>query len=111
MAFSMVGIIAVLLEAFRPLIPLLVAWVLIDAALIVYTASKGQFAHAKARRFALWAGLGFMALAFVSGPGLTQATFGNFISAIDWVLLGAMSFGVGVAGFILTLPVASLLKY
>lgn len=110
MAFSIMGIFAVLLETFRPFLPLLVVWVMIDAALIAYTVPRGQFAHRNARRLAILIGTVFMLAAFFSGPTLTQATFGDFISAIDWVLLGAMAFGVGVAGFILTLPMTSLLK-
>ncbi len=110
MAFSIVGIFAVLLETFRPLVPLLVAWVVVDAALIAYTLRRGTFAHQSARRLAVWIGAALMLIAFLSGPALTQATFSDFISAIDWVLLAAMAFGVGVAGFVLTLPMTSLLK-
>ncbi len=110
MAFSILGILAVLLETFRPLMPLLIAWLVIDVVLIAYTLPKGQFAHKGARRLAIVAGIVFMLGAFLSGPMLTQATFADFISAIDWVLLGAMAFGVGVAGFVLTLPITSLLK-
>lgn len=110
MAFSIIGIFAVLLETFRPFLPLLVVWVVIDAALIAYTAPRAQFAHKTARRIAFFLGAVFMLVAFLSGPALTQATFGDFISAIDWILLGAMAFGVGVAGFFLTLPMTSLLK-
>ena len=111
MAFSIVGILAVLLEAFRPLIPLIVAVVVADIGVLAYTISKGQFAHAKARRLSLWAGVAFMMGAFLIGPSLTQVTFGSFLSVTDWVMLSAMAFGVGVAGFILTLPMTSLLKY
>ena len=111
MAFSIVGILAVLLEAFRPLIPLLVAIVVVDLMLLAYTVKKHQFAHAKARRLSVWAGVAFMAIAFLIGPSLTQVTFGSFLSITDWVMLAAMSFGVGVAGFFLTLPMTSLLKY
>lgn len=111
MAFSIVGILAVLLEAFRPLIPLLIAVVVLDIVLLAYTISKHQFAHAKARRLSLWAGAAFMVVAFLIGPSLTQVTFGSFLSATDWVMLALMAFGVGVAGFILTLPMTSLLKY
>ena len=110
MAFSIVGILAVLLEAFRPLIPLFIALIVVDLALLAYTVSKGQFAHAKARRFSLWAGVAFMVVAFLVGPSLTQVTFGSFLSITDWVMLSAMSFGVGVAGFIVTLPITSLIK-
>ncbi|HEY7906319.1 MAG TPA: hypothetical protein VIC53_05280 [Wenzhouxiangella sp.] len=110
MAFSIVGIFAVLLETFRPFVPLLVAWVVIDAVLIAYTAPRGQFAHKTARRMAVFIGVACMVIAFLSGPALTQATFSDFISAIDWVLLGAMAFGVGVTTFALTLPITSLLK-
>lgn len=111
MAFSIVGIAAVLLETFRALLPLLIVWAVIDAILIVYTARRGQFAHAKARRFAFWLGAVFMFVAFISGPALTQSSFTDFISTIDWVLLGAMSLGVGVFGFLFSLPLTSLLKY
>ncbi len=111
MAFSIVGILAVLLEAFRPLIPLIVAVVVADIALLAYTVSKGQFAHAKARRLSLWAGAAFMVGAFLVGPSLTQVTFGSFLSITDWVMLGAMSVGVGIAGFVLTLPMTSLIKF
>ena len=110
MAFSFIGILAVLLETFRPMIPFLGALIVVDVIATIYGVQKGMFAHAKARRLALGAGVVLMGLAFISGPALTQATFGDFISMIDWILLAAMSFGVGVAGFILTLPLASLIK-
>lgn len=111
MAFSLIGILSVLLEAFRPLVPFLIAWVVIDMALLAYTMNKNQFAHQRARRVALMVGMLAMILAFIFGPTLTQASFANFIALIDWVLLAAMAFGVGVAAFVLTLPVTSLLKY
>lgn len=110
MAFSLVGILAVLLETFRPLIPFLIALVVVDMIAAIYGLTKGAFAHPKARRLALVVGVVAMVAAFISGPALTQSQFGDFIRAIDWVLLAAMSFGVGVAGFILSLPLTSLVK-
>jgi len=110
MAFSFVGILAVLLETFRPLLPYLIAWIIVDVGLLIHTARLGQFAHRKARSVAFVIGIIAMAAAFALGPTWTQATFGNFISPIDWILLGAMSFGVGVAAFLLTLPISSLIQ-
>lgn len=110
MAFSIVGIFSVLLEVFRPLLPLIIAWIFLDLVLTVYTLKERRFAHATARRWAIWAGAFFMLCAFIAGPFLTQASFANFTATIDWILLTAMSFAVGVAGFLLTLPMASLLK-
>lgn len=111
MAFSFIGILSVLLEAFRPLVPFLIAWIAIDGVLVVYALRQNQFAHQRARRMALVVGMLAMIAAFVFGPTLTQASFANFIALIDWVLLAAMAFGVGVLIFVLTLPVTSLLKY
>ena len=111
MAFSLIGIFSVLLEAFRPLVPFLIAWAVIDLGLMAYLMRQNKFAHQRARRLAMWAGLVVMIAAFLYGPAWTQASFGNFIALIDWILLAAMAFGVGALVFVLTLPVTSLLKY
>lgn len=110
MAFSLGGILAVLLETFRPLLPFLIGLVAVDVLATAYGLHRGNFGHAKARRWALIIGVAAMVVAFASGPMLTQSTFADFSRIIDWVLLAGMSLGVGVAGFILSLPLASLLK-
>lgn len=110
MAFSIFGILSVILEAIRPLVPFLLAWIAIDVVLLMITFARGQFPGFQARKTALRAGLLFMVGAFVAGPWLTQASFGDLTGAVDWLLLAAMAFAVGIAGFLLTLPVANLLR-
>ncbi len=110
MAFSVFGILAVIIEALRPLLSFFLIWLVIDLIATALTLRQRRFAHARARQWAIRAGLVFAVGAFLAGPWLTQANFADFIGLVDWLLLALMALAVGFIGFILTLPVVSLIR-
>lgn len=110
MAFSVFGILSVVLEAIRPLVPFLLTWLFIDILVLAVTLRRGQFANFRARRLSLRVSLIVMAVAFVAGPWFTQANFADLIGPVDWIFLVFSALAVGIASFVLTLPIASLLR-
>lgn len=111
MAFSLYGLVAVFIELIRPLLPLVIAVVLLVAAIAVVLLFTRRGSWRRARRPALLLGLVAMFVAFLLGPTLTSAGFGDLTGALDWLSLigGALAAGVVVA-LLAWPPIAALLS-
>ena len=110
MAFSIVGILSVLLEVIRPLLPLLIAILIIDAILLVLALKRGTLASAGAIRLSAGIGVIVAVATFFIAPAFTSSSFANLSGALDFFSLIGGSLGVGVLVALLTLPPMALLQ-
>jgi hypothetical protein len=111
MAFSIVGILAVLLEFFRTFLPLILAVVVIDLALLVLALRRiGLPAALSALRRTLPVG----AITFIAGlllvPWITGANHANLTGPLDWLSLVGAALGVAVLATLLAWPPLALLQ-
>lgn len=110
MAFSITGILAVLLEVIRPVLPILAAVLVVDFVLLLLALGRGTLVTAGAIRLAvLLGGIGAVVTVFL-GPALTKASFADLSGALDYLSLIGGALGVGVVLALLTLPPAALLQ-
>jgi hypothetical protein len=100
MAFSLFGLVAVALEVLRPILPILIALVVIDLALIAWMAKEGRLTRKAGTLRAMLAvgGIAFV-VAALALPPFTQTGFGALSGALDWLALigGALAIAVAVA--------------
>jgi hypothetical protein len=109
MAFSPLGIIAVLLELIRPLLPLILIVLAGVVVCLIAALRRHQLAHAKALRLSLLSG-GVVALAaLLLGPWITQASFADLTGVLDWLSLIGGALAVGVLATILLVAPFSVL--
>ena len=111
MAFSIWGILAVLLEAVRPYFPALLVVLLIEVALLGWLLTKRElWRRQAARKVTVACGvlLFFLALAFI--PAFTKAGFDDLRGLLDYGVLLLATLGCGVAaGILLYLPIQAML--
>lgn len=107
MAFSLMGIISVVLEVFRGVLPFFLLWVVVDLVLLgLFFARKSSRGFSLALPVKVSVGLGAVVavLAFIMLPGFTSASFANLSGALDYLSLIGSSIGFGVAFGVLAFP-------
>ncbi|TVS11123.1 MAG: hypothetical protein EA419_09010 [Wenzhouxiangella sp.] len=110
MAFSIYGILSVLLEVIRPLLPILIAVLVIDAILLVIALKRGTLVTAGAIRLAALFGGAAAVLTFFIAPAFTSSSFANLAGVLDYLSLVGGALGVGVVVALLTWPPMALLQ-
>ena len=110
MAFSIAGILSVLLEVLRPLLPFFIALLIIDAILLIVALKRGTLMTSGAIRLAVLLGAIGAVVAFFIGPVFTQASFASLTGALDWLSLIGGSLGVGLLVALLTWPPSAILQ-
>jgi len=110
MAFSIVGILSVLLEVIRPLLPFLIALIILDAILLIMALRRGTLVTSGAIRLAVLFGAIAAVVTFFVAPALTASSFANLSGALDYLSLVGGALGVGVAVALLTWPPAALFQ-
>lgn len=110
MAFSILGIFSVLLEVLRPLLPFLIALLIIDAILLVVALKRGTLAKSGAIRLAALFGGIAAVITFFIAPAFTSSSFANLSGALDYLSLIGGALGVGVLVALLTWPPSALLQ-
>lgn len=110
MAFSIVGILSVLLEVIRPLLPILVILLLIDAALLILAVRRGTLVTPVPIRLAVLFGGIAAVLTFFIAPAFTSSSFANLSGALDYLSLVGGALGVGALVALLTWPPVALVK-
>ncbi len=110
MAFSIIGIFSVLLELIRPLLPLLIALVVIDAILLVLALKRGTLVTSGAIRLAVLFGGLAAVITFFIAPAFTSSSFANLSGALDYLSLIGGALGVGVLVALLTWPPSAFLQ-
>lgn len=113
MAFSIYGVLAVLLEAIRPFLVILTILLCIEAAFIAATYVKSKKASLDWRGSmpiaAGFACLGFF-IAILSAPWITGASHAQLTGWLDYTALIAASVATGVFLFVTALPVILCLR-
>ncbi|MFP4207592.1 MAG: DUF5368 family protein [Wenzhouxiangella sp.] len=110
MAFSIAGILSVLLEVIRPLLPLLIAVIIIDVIFLVLALRRGTLVTSGAIRLAILIGGVAAVVTFFLAPALTRSSFANLSGALDYLSLVGGALGMGVLFALLTWPPAALLQ-
>jgi len=107
MVFSLFGVLSVLLEALRPVLPLIAIALLIEAVLVVgalLRQRKGSLDWMGARNISAIVGIIFFVGALVLAPWVTGASHGQLEGLLDYAALVAASLGAGVAAFVACMP-------
>lgn len=110
MAFSIVGILSVLLEVFRPLLPILIAVLVIDAIVLITALKRGTLVTSGAIRLAAMLGSAAAVITFFTAPAFTSSSFANLTGALDYLSLVGGALGVGVVVALLTWPPMALFQ-
>lgn len=110
MAFSILGILSVLLEFIRPLLPVLILILIIDLVLLVVALRRGTLMTAAAIRLPILIGAIVAVIAFFIAPALTNSSFANLTGALDYLSLVGGSLAVGALVALLTWPPMALLQ-
>ncbi|MFW5815766.1 MAG: hypothetical protein ACOCVP_02820 [Wenzhouxiangella sp.] len=110
MAFSIVGILSVLLEVIRPLLPLLIAVIVVDFILLLLALRRGTLVTSGAIRLAVIVGAIAAVATFFLAPALTNSSFANLSGALDYLSLIGGALGVGVLFALFTWPPAALIQ-
>ena len=109
MAFSLMGILAVMLEFFRAvLMPLGIVAALFLLAVFYLLARRASLRVAPAVRTAAALGVVIAILAASALPGWTGATHGQLSGALDFLALTGASVGLGVAAGVVVYPFLQL---
>ena len=107
MAFSLMGILSVVLEVFRGVLPLFLLLVVIDLVFLglFFTRKAGRVVRTGlAMKASVLVGLVVTALAFITLPGFTNSSFGMLSGALDYLSLIGSSIGFGVLFGLLAFP-------
>lgn len=105
MAFSIFGILAVVLEVVRPLLGWLVLVLVLDLTLLgLAWRDPARPRWWPAVRASFISGLALSVLAFVALPTLTGASFDDLAGALDYFALIGLSMGFGGALALLSYP-------
>jgi hypothetical protein len=110
MAFSILGILSVLLEVIRPLLPFLIALVIIDAILLILALKRGTLLTSGAIRLAALFGGIAAVITFFIAPAFTNSSFANLAGVLDYLSLVGGALGIGVLVALLTWPPLALLQ-
>ena len=108
MAFSLFGILAVILEAIRPFLWLIAAVVVLELLVVFRLLGRRGHAWRKSLRPALLLGGLVMVLAIFIGPWLTSAGFADLVGLLDWLSLLGGSVAAGLLAALLFWPVLTL---
>ncbi len=109
MAFSLGGILAVVLEFLRPVLLPIAIVILADVAALAWLAYRpGGTAWSRGVRPAALAGGVIAVVAILVAPGWTQASLADLTGALDWLAVIALGLGVGIAAGILLYPLIQL---
>lgn len=109
MAFSLMGILAVLVEVFRPVLPFLAVVLVADAALLALVVRRRErMQFSASRRAAVMVGLITLVLSLLVLPMLTGASHASLSGALDWLALVGAAVGVAVAVALLAWPLLQL---
>jgi hypothetical protein len=105
MAFSLGALLAIGLEILRPMLPLLIALVAVDIALLAWLLARpGQWRVRAAARLAVLAGGGAFLAAVLGLPPLTGAGFSNLHGLLDFAALTGMALAMAVAVALMSYP-------
>lgn len=113
MVFSLFGVLSVLLEALRPVLPLIATALLIEAVLVVGALlkhRKGPLDWRGARNISAIVGTIFFVGALVLAPWVTGASHSQLAGLLDYTALAAASLGAGVAAFVACMPLLLCLR-
>ena len=110
MAFSIVGILSVLLEVLRPLLPFMIALLIIDAILLMVALKRGTLVKSGAIRLAALFGGTAAVITFFIAPAFTSSSFANLSGALDYLSLVGGALGVGLLVALLTWPPSAFLQ-
>ena len=109
MAFSIVGILSVILEFLRPVLGWLILIVVLDLGLLALAWREPARLRWKAALGAsLACGAALMVAALLFLPALTGASFDDLSGALDYLALTGLSIGFGVALSLLCYPLWQL---
>ncbi len=109
MAFSIAGILAVLLEVIRPWLPLIIIVLAIDVAITAWLlASRGR-SWSNGRRPALLGGAIIGVLAFFLAPLITSARFSDLSGLLDWMSILGGSIAAALVAAVLLWPLTTAL--
>lgn len=102
MQFSILGILAVLLEFVRPFLPLLYLLILVELIFVFLAVRKGVFHGSSASsKWLIRSSVAIAAIAVLVAPMLTGATFLSLSGWLDYAALFAIGVGSFVASFVL----------
>jgi hypothetical protein len=110
MAFSITGILSVLFEVIRPLLPLILALAVIDIIFLVLALRRGTLVTSGAIRLAVLLGGIAAVITFFLAPAFTNSSFANLSGALDYLSLIGGALGMGALIAFLTWPPAALLQ-
>lgn len=110
MAFSIVGILSVLFEVLRPLLPFMIALLIIDTILLIIALKRGTLVRSGAIRLAVLFGGTAAVITFFLAPAFTSSSFANLSGALDYLSLVGGALGVGVLVALLTWPPSAFLQ-
>lgn len=109
MAFSIMGVLAVLLETLRPIAPLLIALLVVEAALLGWLLlRRGHWQVGRAVRVSAGLGVLTLLLSLAALPGFTRASFSNLHGLLDHGILALASLGFGFVAALLCYPPVQL---
>lgn len=100
----------VIFEMFRPVLPWLVAVVVIDALLLAVAALRGAPRGRRATGVSIVIGIVVAVIAALRLPAFTHAGLGDLVTAMDFVMLALAALGTGVAVGILAFPLVLVLS-
>lgn len=109
MAFSIVGILAVLLEVIRPWLPLIVIALAINIAVTAWLLASGSRSWSTGRRPALLGGAMIGVMAFFLAPWITSARFSDLSGLLDWLSILGGSIAAALIAAVLLWPLTTAL--
>jgi hypothetical protein len=109
MAFSLLGIFAVLLEASRPYLPLILVIAALEIVLVALIYRRRNRGWSLGRAPALLAGMFVSVLVFILAPWITSASFSDLVGLLDWLSLLGGAIGAGLLAALLIWPLTTLL--
>lgn len=110
MAFSLLGIFSVVLELFRPILPILTLIVLLDLLLFIGVILRRRSLRVRSG-IRVATGIGVVAglAAALLMPAWTQAALGQLTSIVDYIAVIGAGIGVGIAIGLLSYPPIQLM--
>lgn len=112
MAFTIGGLLAVMLEFLRPLLVPLSILVLADLAALGYIVrASTRPAWRTAIRLSVLVGAVMAVLVFLVGPAWTGASLGQLTGVLDYLALFAAALGLGAATGVLLYPLIQILLW
>ncbi len=112
MAFSIFGILAVLLEFIRPFLPLILAVVIIELMLLVVALRRNGLLNTfRALKSTVPIGVVGFVIGIFTVPWMTGAERSNLAGIIDWLSLFGASFALGLIAMLLVWPPFALFRH